>query len=439
MVRGIIVRLIVMVAVPMSFLNPFAGVLWYLWYSHFRPNDFIWPQYAFTTGAFLIAGATLAGYAVFEMRRSPIPFRGLTLVVLFYCWIVLSAIFATDHSLAFWKLLQYTKILVMTLLVSAMANSEERIRAMLTVAGLSVGLLGFRAAVEFLLTGGQFRVAGVGGVELEANEFALALNMAIPMLVGLSYVANRRVLRYAYRFLALCCVVAVVGTFSRSGLLGLCLAVLLVAWYSPRRVLALGTLALVALVSLPLVPERALLRYESIPTAAELDPSAIARIQTWETALQMIKAHPLLGVGLQNFQGQYSRYFLDKYKDTPNYRPRAPHNAYISLAAECGIPATLLFASFLGSAIFTMSHLRHDLRDRPSLHTLSQYCLIIQMTLIVYLVPNVFISRQDQDLMCDMVGISVGLAALVRSQLTASEPESEPAQPELSPVWENTG
>src|SRR5262249_55084742 len=151
---------------PISFLSPFNGVLWYLWYSHFRPNDFMWPQYAFKSGALLIAIATLAGYVVFEIHHSPPRWRGLVLVTMFWLWIALASGFATDRSLAFWKLSQYTNILVITFLIAAVATSVDRILAMLRVAGVSIGLLGVRTTLEFLLTGGQYRAQGVGGLEL---------------------------------------------------------------------------------------------------------------------------------------------------------------------------------------------------------------------------------------------------------------------------------
>jgi putative inorganic carbon (HCO3(-)) transporter len=429
MVRGIVVRLIVFLAVPISFFSPFNGALWYLWYSHFRPNDFIWPQYAFKSGALLIAIATLAGYVLFELPHSPPRWRGLVIVTLFWLWIGVATIFANDRTLAFWKFSQYTNILVMTFLIAAMANSGARIRAMITVAGVSVGLLGLRATAEFLLTGGQFRVLGVGGVELEANEFALALNMAVAILGGLSFVETRRWLRISFRVLALCCVVAVVGTFSRSGFLGLSIALFLLAWYSNRRKLSLSALALVFILLLPFAPKKALERYESIPTAAELDPSAIARIQTWETGIRMVKAHPIIGVGPSNFQSQYSHYLVEKYLSAANYHPRAPHNAYVALAAESGIPSMLLFVSFIGATAVNMWRLRRRTKNIPGMRELSYYCLTIQITLMVYLIPNFFISRQNEDLMYHLVGISSGLAVVVKARL--AEPETELAGTEI--------
>jgi probable O-glycosylation ligase (exosortase A-associated) len=417
MLRGVIVRLIVLVAVPLSFLNPFNGVLWYLWYSHFRPNDFVWPQWAFSTGAWLISGATLAGYIVFEMHHSPPRLRGLVIMTLFCMWIGLATLFAADKSAALWKLSQYGHILVMTFLIAAVATSEDRIKALLTVMGVSVGVLGLRATIEFILTGGQFKVEGVGGVELEGNEFALALNMGLAILMGLSYIAEQRWLRYTFRLLAFFCATAVVGTFSRSGFLGLATVVLLYAWYSKRRVRNFALLAVAAIALLPFVPREALERWKSIPTAAEVDPSAIARIQSWETGIQMIKRHPILGVGPSNFQGQYPHYFLEKYLTAANYHPRAPHNAYVCLAAESGIPSMLLFVSFVVGTIIAMWRYRRELGQHPEMSVLSGYCLTIQIALTLFLVPNFFISRQNEDLMWHLVGISSGLAALIRSRL----------------------
>jgi probable O-glycosylation ligase (exosortase A-associated) len=378
-------------------------------------------------GASLLAGATLLGYVFFEMRRSPPRWRGLVIMTFFYLWMVLATIFATDRSLAFWKLSQYTNIVIMTFLVAAVANSQERIKTMMTVMGVSVGLLGLRATIEFLLTGGQFKVVGVGGVELEGNEFALALNMGLTILMGLSFDETRRWLRYLFRFLAFCCITAVIGTFSRSGFLGLASALLLLAWYSKHRARNLMYLAFAALLALPFIPQNAIKRWKSIPTAAELDPSAIARIQSWETGLAMIKAHPILGVGPSCFQSQYPHYFLEKYMDAPNYHARAPHNAYVCLSAESGIPSMLLFVLFIGGTVTTMWRLRQGLKTIPGTEQLRNYCLTIQVTLTIFFVPNFFISRQNEDLVWHLVGISSGLAALIWPLL------AEQRQPDLFP------
>ncbi len=414
MLRGLLVRFLVIVGVPIAFLSPFAGIVFYLWYSHFRPNDFVWPGYEFDKGAYLIAIATLLGYFLFEMRRSPPRWRGLMLLPLFWVWIALATTFATDPSLAWPKLSQFTNIFVMTFLVAAMANSESRVRILLYVIGGSVALVGCKGAVDFILSGGA-RMRGPGGLMREENEYALVLNMAIPILFVLARLEPRW-LRLTLKGMALGCAMTVVGTRSRSGLLGLITVALLLTFYSKRKVLGIATLVLAAFLFLRFAPSKAMERYESIPNAAEVDPSAIGRLEAWKTGLAMMKAHPFFGVGPLNFDTDFSRY--------SHYEARAPHNAFVALGAESGIPSCLLFVGIVLSAIGEMWWLRRKLQRNPDNVDLATYCLAIQTTLTVYIVPNLFINRQNLDMMYHLVGVSAGLAWLARRRLAEQRLEA---------------
>jgi len=425
MIRGILVRIIVAIAMPIAFLSPFNGILWYLWYSHGRPNDFIWPQYAFNSGALLLAIATLAGYVLFELPYSPLRFRGLIVMTIFWGWIGLSTLASTDRVLSLPKFLQYTNILVITYLVAAMANTEKRVRAVLMVIAVGIGFLGSKCAFDFLVTGAQFRAQGVGGLMKEQNEFALCLNMAIVLLIGLSSMLKSFWQRWAFRAAAAGCAVSVVGTYSRSGLLGLGLATFLLTWYSKKRMLGFGAMALALVALVAFGPQKALDRYKTISTAFEaffekastgkvtedVDPSALGRLQAWEAGTRMMKAHPILGVGPLNFLPQFQKYF-------PGYHARVAHNAFVALGAESGIPATLLFASFISLAILDMWWTRRQIKNVPELAELAAECLIIQIALTVYVVPNFFINRQNLDLMYHLIGLSVGLSALAKLRLT---------------------
>ena len=417
MLRGLLIRFLVVVALPVAFLRPFEGILFYLWYSHARPNDFVWPEYSFDKGAYLIAIAIGLGYFLFEMGRSPLRLRGLHLLPLFWLWIAIATALAVDPSLAFPKLSQYTHIFVMTFLIAAMANSETRITKLLYVIALSVGVVGAKGAVDFILSGGQARMSGPGGLMKEENEFALVLNMAIPMLVGLASCQPRRWARLMLWGTALGCAITVVGTRSRSGFLGLATAALLLTFYSKRKVLGFATLGLAAVLFLAFAPSKSMQRYESISTAAEDDPSAIGRLEAWKTGLAMMKAHPLFGVGPLNFDTTFSQY--------SDYHARAPHNAFVALGAESGIPSCLLFLGIVGSAIWQMWRLRRKLQRYPDNTELWTYCLIIQVTLMVYLIPNFFINRQNLDLMYHLVGISAGLALVARRRLAEQRIDME--------------
>jgi O-antigen ligase len=70
------------------------------------------------------------------------------------------------------------------------------------------------------------------------------------------------------------------------------------------------------------------------------DVSAGDRILIWRGAIEMIKAQPIFGFGYGTF-----RYIIGSF--APNVAGFDPHNTYLMLAAEMGIPALILFLLIL--------------------------------------------------------------------------------------------
>jgi len=68
------------------------------------------------------------------------------------------------------------------------------------------------------------------------------------------------------------------------------------------------------------------------------------RLQLWRTALEMVQAHPLLGVGPMHYAYQPV--------PPPPHRTAHPHNEPLRLLAELGIPAALIVMGLLGWALW---------------------------------------------------------------------------------------
>lgn len=418
MLRAAALYLLVMVGIPLSIFQPFNGLLLYLFFAHGHPADFVWPGYIFNYGMFL-APSLLLGYVLFEFRKSPPRFRGMLLLLAFWAWLTASACLAFDRATAINKLSQFSKMFVIAFLIAALANSEERIRKILTVVGASLGVLGLKSLLSIIVTAGRYRIQGPGGLMSEENEYALGMNMAIPILYWLGSVEEKKWLRRFFKAASLACGITVLFTRSRSGLLGLIMVCLLISIYSRRKLLAPVVLGVCVALFLIFAPDASMERYKTIPTANQNDPSAIGRIQAWETAIQMAKAHPFFGVGLRNFEITFPNY--------SDYEPRAPHNAFIALTAESGIPSSILFVLLVLGASASAWAARRRLRFDPQSHSLATYCLIVHATLLVYLVPNFFINRQDFDLMYHLVGLSAGMSMVVQRRLMEAP---EPVAPE---------
>ena len=76
------------------------------------------------------------------------------------------------------------------------------------------------------------------------------------------------------------------------------------------------------------------------------------RFHQYEAATNMILAHPLLGVGLNNSMDQKREYLnLTYYMGDPDthFFQESTHNVYLSMGSEIGVLGTLLFVAFFGS------------------------------------------------------------------------------------------
>ena len=83
------------------------------------------------------------------------------------------------------------------------------------------------------------------------------------------------------------------------------------------------------------------------------------RYYHWGNTLMMIKENPVLGVGLGNWRFTYPLYYKSFARDPLfSYRRqvRKTHNDYLQLAAECGIPALLLFLLLLGRQFYLLRY-----------------------------------------------------------------------------------
>ena len=129
-----------------------------------------------------------------------------------------------------------------------------------------------------------------------------------------------------------------------------------------RRLLVVTLFALVVIASLIIIFPKSRLRVER--SFKKFHQGGVARLLEaryyhWGNSLMMIKDHPGLGVGLANWPYNYPLYFKSfAYDPLYNYQfqVRRSHNDYLQLAAECGIPALLLFLLLWGRQFYLLRY-----------------------------------------------------------------------------------
>lgn len=162
------------------------------------------------------------------------------------------------------------------------------------------------------------------------NALALFLGRVAPIAITLAFFRVMKAEGWRRGFYALSSVIILIVlylTYSRGAWIALGVALLFVAVMQGRRrflVLAPAAAAALAVTSI-LVPWG---RLVSIATIQQ-------RLYLWQAAVNMIKEHPLLGVGLDNFLYQYPRYMLKEAWAEPNVSH--PHNLFLDFWSRIGI------------------------------------------------------------------------------------------------------
>ncbi len=68
------------------------------------------------------------------------------------------------------------------------------------------------------------------------------------------------------------------------------------------------------------------------------------RLMSYKLAADLIKQHPLIGVGTGDIQSHMDSSYARTYPDVPPTARLVPHNQFLIVALGCGIPAMVLFA-----------------------------------------------------------------------------------------------
>jgi len=413
-VRDLFVQAVVYGSLPVILFRPFWGLLVYSWLAFMRPQDMAWGASRTLPLSQWVAIAMIVGLALALGRERLLTLKPQTiLLLLLAAWITLSTVLAVDPEMARDIFGNYWKAILMSVLATGLVRDRRRLRLLLLVIVFSIGFLGAKRGLYGLVRGGVRFDDGPGGFMSDNNSFALALNMILPLLVGFAIVEKQKIVRIAAASAAALCLLSILFTFSRGGFLTLVVVGGLLVWRSQRRILVAGLLALglagFLLFTSEQISEQYAERARSIQNYEE-DGSAQGRINAWKTSWRVFLDYPLTGVGPNNLAAVFQRY------QPGEDRFRVAHNAYFQLLAECGLPALLLFLGAIGATWWRLQRLR----GRTSLPWVEIQARMFQISIAGYLVGSMFLNTAYSELIYYLIGLSVGLEVVARSEAAES-------------------
>jgi putative inorganic carbon (HCO3(-)) transporter len=429
-VRDLFILTVVYGSLPVILFRPFYGLMVYSWLAFMRPQDMAWGASRILPLSQWVAIAMIIGLVLSIGRERLMTLKPQTvLLILLAAWISLSTIMAVVPEMSDDVYGQYWKAILMTVLATGLVRDRQRLRLLLLLIVFSIGFLGAKRGLFGLLRGGARFNDGPGGFMSDNNSFALALNMVLPLLVGLAIVEKQRIIRIAAAVAAALCLLSVLFTFSRGGFLTLVVVGGLLIWRSKRRLMVGGLLALALCGFLLFTSEQFTQQYveraQSIQDYEE-DGSAQGRLNAWTTSWRVFLDYPWTGVGPNNLQAVYLRY------SPQEERFRVAHNAYLQLLAECGLPAVLLFVAALCVTWWRLQRLR-TLTPLPWVEVQAR---MLQISVVAYMVGSMFLNTAYSELIYYLMGLSVGLEVVARSEAgQADGAEPVPRTPEGDLPW----
>ncbi|MDX6750047.1 putative O-glycosylation ligase, exosortase A system-associated [Geminicoccaceae bacterium 1502E] len=417
--RDLALLLVIGAILPAILARPHVGVLAFAWISLMNPHRL---TYGFAYGlplAFLVFAVTLIAWLPSGERKTP-GMTGLAwLLLAFTLWFSLTTSRAWAPEPALDKFSDAIKVMAAFFLTITLVDRRERLMALVWVMTFSLGFYGVKGGLFTLLSGGATLVWGPPDTFItDNNSLALALVMVAPLLLYAAECAEGRGwLRLALLAALGLTLVAVVGTWSRGGLVAL-LAMGGVLWLRSRSKLLTGALALaVLLVALAAMPPEWFERMGTIETYEE-DASANLRFFAWSWATDVALQSPLLG-------GGFSVFVLNGIQHGSGSSYLNAHSIYFEVLGEHGFVGLGLFLAIGAGALLATLRLMRATRARPDLLWAHRLAAAIQVSLVGYAVGGAFLNMAFYDFYYYLLAVLVVMTRLVHEAPAVEEPRAE--------------
>ncbi len=414
--RDISLALFVFGMLPYILVRPYLGLLIWSWLGYMNPNrlcygfaiSFPWVQ--------LVAVVTLLGL-LFSKERKTLPWTATSvLLVTFLFWTALTTFYAVVPDSAWAKWQEFAKVVVMVFVTLILVNSRQRMHWLVWMIVVSLGFYGVKGGVFTILQGGVNHVFGPPASFIaDNNALALALCMTIPLMRYLQLHSSLRFVRIGLAVGILLTGIAVLGTYSRGGLIALTIVSGALFLKSRGRLAVVLVVVVVGFIAYQFMPPQWTQRMDTLHDAQQTD-SGETRIQSYKFAANVALHRPLFGGGFNVYQ---SDSMWQSY-GPEGAIPRAIHSIYFRALGEQGFPGLVLFLALLIVSWRACNRVRKRTRQIPEEKWAFDLASMLQVSLVAFMVAGTFLPMSYFDLAYQVMALCAVLLLHVRQR--ASEP-----------------
>jgi len=427
-VRDILFTAVLLGTLPVCLVNPYFGILAYVWVGLMNPHRFVYQLSHFPV-ALAFAVATVFGMVI-RARYGRFPVRTETLLILvLFCYTTVTSMLALGpDAWSEWDSLG--KILLMSVVAAMLLQTRVRLNQLVFTMMASIAFFGVKGGLFSILTKGNYEVFGPPGSFIEGNnELALAELMVLPLVIYFIRQETVGWRRLALKATFVLTTVSIIFSYSRGAFVAFGGLALVMAWRSRYRFRALTAAAVVGTLVVLFAPTAWTTRMQTIQTYQK-DPSAMGRINAWYFAWNLASSRPI-GGGFHAFTPEL---FL-RYAPNPSDYHDA-HSIYFEVLGEHGFPGLAIFLSLMAASLLRLQRLRMVTKREPEWKWVRDLAEMLQCSIVAYALAGAFLGLAYFDLyyyiviagvLLHVVYVTEKRTAAVAAVAPEPEPESEPA------------
>ncbi|WAJ70686.1 putative O-glycosylation ligase, exosortase A system-associated [Catenovulum adriaticum] len=382
-----------------SFKRPFIGVSMWLWVSMFFPNGWVYGFGRSFRYSLMVAGVAILGYFLHEKDKIDYSKSIMVVAFIFLCWTFLSSLLTINYGFIVWpEFTKFFKVFLLFVFIQLIFKRQLHFETMAWALIFSVSFYGVTEGLKFISSFGNHIIKGLGGHILQdRNYLALAMNMVLPFLF---YFIRKPGLHPQLKLILIgifaCNVIAILGSYSRSGLIGLIVIFFMLTRYSKQRVKILVVTSIIVITAIQFLPDAWFDRMNTIESAAQDDASFLGRVAAWKVSAAIAFDNPLLGGGFKAVENydiwlekmyKYSGGFLGEIDDY-GYA-KAAHSLYFQLLGDHGFGGLFIYLFLL---FVTYLKLRKVIKSHDKNEWPRQYAEMMMISFAVYVVAGSTIS-----------------------------------------------
>jgi probable O-glycosylation ligase (exosortase A-associated) len=312
----------------------------YLFFEYVRPQSIIPSLDILPWTQITILGAIIGCFFDKTVRWVSSPVN--VFIILFLLVIVFSSVTAYYPEVSYKYLDLYYTWVVIYFLVVCIVNTKKRFFIFLCVFLAASLKMSLSLSITWAKRGFAFTdwgLSGPPGFFQNSGELAIQMLVFWPIAWAFAGFLKPRVSKLWYRILLLMPITAVMvilGSSSRGGQLALIVQLIVMNYRAIFKPKIIVSLMLSLFLIWTLLPQE---QKDRFTTMGE-DKTSAQRILYWENGVEMIKDHPVLGVGYFNFIPYYQLYYPD---DVLFNRPELPHNIFIQVGTDAGLVGLSIF------------------------------------------------------------------------------------------------